>query len=103
MSGGLDEYGLNAARLIAGFGGGVVHIFGARRFEPVRAAGSIVAGTVTANYLGPAATHYAPSWVGEFGAAFLVGYFALLILQGIGELLTWRLRGAVREAKRDEL
>ena len=90
-----DDFGLNAIRLTSGFAGAVAHVFAAKRFEPLSMVGSAVVGTLTANYLGPAAQHFAPAWIGDFGAAFLVGYFALLILQGIDVLVRYRLRGII--------
>jgi hypothetical protein len=90
----LDELGLNAARLIGGFAGGVVHVFTVRKFDPLAAAGSVVVGTLTANFLGPAAQHIAPVWMGDYGPAFVVGYCAIIILQGIETMIRQRFRGA---------
>jgi len=83
----LEDLGLNAARLIGGFAGGIAHVFTVRDFSTGVVAGSIIVGTLVANFLGPAAQHVAPSWVGDYGAAFIVGYFAILIMQGIEVLV----------------
>ena len=79
----LEDLGFSAARLLAGFCGGIVHAFVLRRSVPVEMVGSVVTGTLTANFLGPAAAHYTPGWLGEGGNAFLVGLCALVICQGI--------------------
>lgn len=83
----LDDLGLSAIRLIAGFAGSVVHIFTARKFDPLSVAGAAVVGTLTANFLGPAVQHFAPTWLGDFGGPFLTGYMAIVILQGLEKLV----------------
>lgn len=92
-----DELGLNAARLIGGFAGAVVHVFTIRKFEPLAAAGSVVVGTLTANFLGPAAQHIAPIWLGDYGPAFVVGYAAIVILQGVDAIIRVRFRTMSQE------
>ena len=68
----MEELGLNAQRLIAGFAGGVVHAFAFKQADPF-----------TANFLGPAAFHYIGPWVGDGGSAFAVGLSAMAVCQGI--------------------
>jgi predicted MFS family arabinose efflux permease len=79
----LEELGLNAGRLIAGFCGGVVHAFVFRQTEPLAVVGSVLTGTLTANFLGIAAGHYIGTWFGDGGSAFIVGLSAMAICQGI--------------------
>lgn len=79
----MEELGLNAQRLIAGFAGGVVHAFAFKQADPWAVVGSVVAGTFTANFLGPAAFHYIGPWVGDGGSAFVVGLSAMAVCQEI--------------------
>jgi ABC-type xylose transport system permease subunit len=79
----LEELGLNAGRLFAGFCGGILHAFMFTKMEPVAVLASIVGGTLTANFLGPAAAHFTPSWVGDSGTAFIVGLGGMAICQGV--------------------
>jgi hypothetical protein len=74
------DLGLSVTRLIAGFAGGVVHAFAFKQTAPLAQVGSVVVGTFTANYLGPAAVHYLP-WLGDGASAFLVGVSAMAIIQ----------------------
>ena len=97
----LDDLGLNAVRLIGGFCGSVVHIFTAKQFQPVALLGSVVIGTLTANFLGPAAQHYAPTWLGDYGSSFLVGYCAIIILQFVDMAVRAKLGMEVRQRGRD--
>lgn len=87
----LDDLGLNASRLIAGFGGGLVHALVFRKNNPWAVAASVLTGTITANFLAPAAAHYAPSWFGDGGVAFLVGLTAMAICQGAAGMVRARL------------
>ena len=79
----LDDLGLDAARLSTGFLGGVAHVFTIRDFDLKVIGSSVVVGTLTANFLGPAAVYVAPKWLGNFAPIFIVGYCAILILQGV--------------------
>ena len=86
-----DYYGLNALRLIGGFGGGLVNALIFRKSHPMEVLSTAVTGTLVANFLGPAASHYAPSWVGDGGVAFLVGLSAMAICQGAVSTIRARL------------
>lgn len=86
-----DDLGLNASRLIAGFGGGLVHALVFKKNNPYAVAGSVLTGTITANFLAPAAAHYAPTWVGGSGVAFLVGLTAMAICQGAAAMVRAKL------------
>jgi hypothetical protein len=97
----LDDFGLNAMRLIGGFAGGVVHAFTIKTYEPWTAAGSVIVGTLTANFLGPAAQHFAPAWLGDYGASFVVGYCATIILQMMEILVRNRLRGVIPQKPKE--
>ena len=92
----LDELGLNAGRLIAGFSGGVVAAFVLRLRVPSEVVGSVVAGTLTANFLGPAATYYIPTWA-QGGTNFIVGLGAMAICQGVIAMIKMRLRKSLDE------
>jgi hypothetical protein len=78
-----DNFGFDAARLLAGFSGGVVHALVSRQRDPYTVAASIVAGTMTANYLSLAAVEYTGKWIGEGGTAFILGLTAMIVCQGI--------------------
>ena len=78
-----DDVGLNSARLLAGFAGGVVHAINFRQGSAVGQLVSVVTGTLTANWLSPAAAHYIGGWFGDGGSAFIVGFCAMVIVQGI--------------------
>lgn len=81
----LDDLGLNAQALIAGFAGGVAHAFAFKQTEPAAQVGSVVMGTLTANYFGPLVSKllHLGDWQGAEGAAaFLVGISAMAIIQG---------------------
>ena len=87
----LDDLGLSVPRIIAGFGGGLVNALLFRKSEPRAVVGSALVGTITANFLGQAASHYAPSWVGDSGCAFLVGLTAMAICQGVAGMVRAKL------------
>lgn len=78
-----ENFGFDAARLLAGFSGGVVHALIFQQRDPYTVAGSIIVGTLTANFLGAAATTYIGNWIGEGGASFVLGLIAMIVCQGI--------------------
>lgn len=88
-----NDIGLDTARMIAGFAGGVVHAFVFKQTQPLAVIGSVVTGTLTANYLGPAASHYLGSWLGDGASAFIVGLAAMAVCQGIVAAARSRVRG----------
>ena len=90
----LDELGLNTSRLVAGFAGGVVHAFVFKQTDPWTAVGSVLTGTLTANFLAPAAVHYIGGWFGDGGTAFVVGLSAMAVCQGIVAAARLRMQGA---------
>jgi hypothetical protein len=96
----LEEFGLNAKLLIAGFAGGVVHAIVVKQTKPLAVIGSVLTGTLTANFLTPAAAHYVGGWLNESGAGFIVGLAAMAICQGMMALVSTRLRGV---AARDQV
>lgn len=79
----LTDVGINLKMAIAGFWGGVCHAFVFKQSDPWTAAGSIVVGLFTSNYLGPVAIHYVADWVGELGGGFIVGLASMAVCQGI--------------------
>lgn len=86
------DLGLDVGRMVAGFAGGLVSAF----LPPAKTAwaviGSIVGGTLTANFLTPAATHYSPNWLGDGGVGFILGLTAMIICQGIIVFAVWQLK-----------
>lgn len=90
----LEEMGLNVGRLIAGFSGGVVAAVGLGVRSPSAVVSTVVAGTLTANYLGPGAVHYLGPWFGDFGSAFLVGLGGMGITRGVIALIEAKFKKA---------
>ena len=90
----LEELGLHAKVLIAGFSGGVVYSLVVKHHRPISVVGSAVAGTLTANYLGPVAAHFGPDWFNDEGRGFVVGLTAMAICQGLVVLVSSRMRSA---------
>ena len=95
----LEEFGLNARYLVAGFAGGVVHAIVFKARDKTAVVGSVVVGMLTANYLAPPAAHYVGDWLGEGGSGFVVGLTAMAICQGVFGLVSARIRGAVEVAR----
>lgn len=89
----LDDLGLNAKLLVAGFAGGVVHALVFKQTAPSGVIASVLTGTLTANFLAPVASHYLGDWLGVGGCAFVVGLTAMAICQGVVGLITARLKG----------
>lgn len=97
----LDDLGLNAPRLIAGFAGGVVHAIVFKERNPGAVIGSVIAGTLTANFLSPLVAHYA-SFLGDGSCAFLVGLTAMAICQGLVSLVRAKTKEAVGKGETRE-
>lgn len=87
----LDDLGFKVGLMVAGFSGAVVHAVVTKQTEWAAVVGLAIAGTLTANYLGPAAVHYFGTVFGDLGTAFLVGYSAVLICRWIPRLIQARL------------
>jgi hypothetical protein len=77
----LAELGIGLQLIIAGFAGGVLNALIMGNSRPFAVVTSIVAGTLTANYL--AGTLAAFMNVSENAAAFLCGLTAMVLCQGI--------------------
>ena len=90
----LEDFGLNAKNLIAGFSGGVVHALVFRQTEPFGIVASVLTGTLTANFLSPVMSRYVGSWLGEGGCAFLVGLTAMALCQGMVAVINARIKAA---------
>lgn len=83
------ELGIKGPDVIAGFAGGVVNAFVFKRSAPIAIIGSVVVGTLTANYLGAAVAEYLH--VSNGSAAFLVGVSGMAFVQGLIETMkNWR-------------
>lgn len=95
----LEELGLNAKTLIAGFSGGVVHALVFKQREPLAVIGSVLTGTLTANFLAPVASHYVGDWLGDGGCGFVVGLTAMAICQGMVALVSARIRSETSREK----
>lgn len=89
----LEDLGLNAKLLVAGFAGGVVHALVFKQTAPYAVVASVLTGTLTANFLAPVASHYLGDWLGAGGCAFVVGLTAMAICQGIAGIITTKLKG----------
>lgn len=89
----LEDLDLNAKLLVAGFAGGVVHAVVFKQTSPSAVIGSVLTGTLTANFLAPVASHYLGDWVNSGGCAFIVGLTAMAICQGVVGIVTARLKG----------
>lgn len=85
----LSQIGIHVSDLVAGFSGGIVNAFVFKRSDPASIVGSVVVGSLTANYLSEPIGHY----VGTSGgaSAFVVGLAGMAICQGIIEAAKgWR-------------
>jgi hypothetical protein len=85
----LVQIGVKMPDLVAGLAGGVVNAFVFKRSDPVSIIGSMVVGSLTANYLSEPIGHY----IGTSGGAgaFIVGLAGMAICQGIVEAAkSWR-------------
>jgi hypothetical protein len=87
----LDDWGIDMTRLIAGFSGGVVHAFAFKQTSPLSQVGSVVAGALTANYLGALMAELLQRYVGTNvsnpASGFLVGLCAMVIAQRFAGLV----------------
>lgn len=88
------QIGVKAPDLLAGFAGGIVNAFVWKRSSLVAIAGSVIVGTLSANYLAEtfksylAVVHFETS---QSTAAFIVGLSGMAICQGIiGTMKSWR-------------
>lgn len=81
----LTELGIKLPDLVAGFAGGVVNAFVFARTTPVAIIGSVVVGTLTANYLGEPVSKYIGTGPGT--SAFLVGIGGMAFVQGLVEAM----------------
>lgn len=88
----LEDLGLNAKMLVAGFSGGVVHSVVFKEKDPLAVIGSVLTGTLTANFLTPIVLKYVGSWLGDGGSAFVVGLSAMAICQAVIGLVSTKLR-----------
>lgn len=85
----LLSLGISVKLAVAGFTGGVVHAFVFVRTTPGAAAGSVVVGTFTSNYLAEPAAHMIG--LQPLPAAFIVGLAGMAICQGlVAAAAAWR-------------
>jgi uncharacterized membrane protein YeaQ/YmgE (transglycosylase-associated protein family) len=81
--------GVKLPDLVAGFFGGLVNAFVMKRSDPWSIVGSMVVGSLTANYLSEPIGRYLGTGIGTTG--FIVGIGGMAICQGIVEASrTWR-------------
>jgi hypothetical protein len=94
----LDELGLHTQLLVAGFAGGVAHAFAFKQTSPIAQVGSVIMGTVTANYFGPVVAQlpYVGDKLGVGASAFAVGISAMAIIQGVAAVVESRMARAKR-------
>lgn len=93
----MQDLGLSASRMVAGFAGGLLYSFAVRDRDPWSIVTSVTAGALVANYLSDATAHYVPSFVGPGGVSFLTGLTAMAICQGVIAFARVRFRVAVRD------
>lgn len=77
----LVTLGVNVQDLLAGLSGGIVNAFVFKRSDPWSIIGSVVVGSLTANYLSGPVGRYTGTSGGA--AAFIVGLAGMAICQGI--------------------
>ncbi len=86
----LASLGISVPNAIAGFAGGVASVFVRRQLHPFDATGSLVVGTLTANYLGDALVKL--SGLPALATGFLVGLGGMqLCLLAMNQFRTWKL------------
>jgi len=89
MNGWLHELGIVVPNLVAGFAGGVVNALVFRRADALSIIGSVVVGSLTANYLGDPVSKMIGTT--PHVAAFLVGMGGMAFVQGLIEAMKgWR-------------
>lgn len=79
----LKDLGLDPQSMIAGFGGGTVHAIAFKQTAPWAVFGSVFAGAIVANYMGPEIAkmlHLEPG--ATAAAAFIAGLSAMALAQG---------------------
>jgi uncharacterized membrane protein YeaQ/YmgE (transglycosylase-associated protein family) len=92
----LTFLGIRLPDMLAGLAGGVVNAFLFKRLDPWSVVGSIVVGTLTANYLGSSIGKILDPVLGSFspgsgGSAFIVGLTSMAICQSIMDAVRhWR-------------
>ena|ERR1700683_4753014 len=85
----LVQLGINLHDIVGGFAGGVVNAFVFRRSDPWSIIGSMIVGSLTANYLSEPIGRYVGTGAGA--SAFIVGLAGMAICQGIVEAAkSWR-------------
>lgn len=76
-----SDFGLRITSAIAGFCGGVTYVFVTKNTKPFEAIGSIVVGSLTANYLAGYLANMTS--LAEAPAGFVTGLCGMGICQGI--------------------
>lgn len=85
----LDSIGFKLPDLVAGLAGGAVNAVVFRRVNPWAAAGSMVVGGLTANYLGEPAAHVLG--LSNGASSFIVGVAGMALCQAIvASAQNWR-------------
>lgn len=79
----LTVIGIKPQDIMAGLAGGIVNAFVFKRSNPMAIVGSMVVGSLTANYLGEIAGKF--TGTSEGAAAFIVGLCGMAVCQGIIE------------------
>jgi uncharacterized membrane protein YeaQ/YmgE (transglycosylase-associated protein family) len=81
----LDDLAINVRDLVAGFLGGVVRIFTFGAVKPFEAAGAVLVGAITANYLAPSCAKYLS--LPEAPSGFIVGLAGMQIVLTITDMV----------------
>lgn len=86
---GLKSLGLDVSYLVAGFCGGLVAVFVRKQTAPFDALGTVVVGTLTANYIG---VGIVGNYIGgELPTRFVVGLCGIAVCTTIGKVIEkWR-------------
>lgn len=79
--GGLSDFGLRVSDLVGGASGGIVSSIVMQRVGPLALVSSVVAGALTANYLGEPAGKLIGT--GQGATTFILGLGAMVICQKI--------------------
>jgi len=96
---GLDDFGLRVPDLVGGASGGIVSSIVMQRAGPLAMVGSVVAGALTANYLGEPAGKIIGTPMGA--TTFILGLGAMVVCQKIIDML--KRYGTAPGGKPDEL